>query len=100
MAAPNRSCVAARAGVLWPATTPEISMSRSSAQPVATNIPNDLEAFWMPFTANRAFKRRPRMIARAKDMYYYTPEGREVIDGAAGLWCCNAGPNRDEITQA
>src|SRR3954449_13133306 len=40
------------------------------------------------------------MIARAKGMYYYTPEGREVIDGAAGLWCCNAGHNRDEITQA
>ncbi|MCC2653644.1 MAG: omega amino acid--pyruvate aminotransferase, partial [Microvirga sp.] len=62
--------------------------------------PNDLEAWWLPFTANRSFKQRPRMIARAKDMYYYTPEGREVIDGAAGLWCCNAGHNRDEITQA
>ncbi|MBD2747003.1 aspartate aminotransferase family protein [Microvirga sp. BT688] len=62
--------------------------------------PNDLEAWWLPFTANRSFKQRPRMIARAKDMYYYTPEGREVIDGAAGLWCCNAGHNRDEITRA
>src|SRR5215213_254472 len=62
--------------------------------------PNDLEAWWLPFTANRSFKQRPRMIARAKGMYYYTPEGREVIDGAAGLWCCNAGHNRDEIVAA
>src|SRR5919112_271423 len=62
--------------------------------------PNDLEAWWLPFTANRSFKQRPRLIARAKGMYYYTPDGREVIDGAAGLWCCNAGHNRDEITQA
>lgn len=37
-------------------------------------VPNDLEAFWMPFTANRAFKKRPRLVARAKDMHYYTPE--------------------------
>ncbi|MFK8253715.1 aspartate aminotransferase family protein [Ancylobacter terrae] len=62
--------------------------------------PNDLSAFWMPFTANRAFKRRPRMISRAKDMHYYTPEGRAVIDAAAGLWCANAGHNRDPIVAA
>jgi beta-alanine--pyruvate transaminase len=64
------------------------------------SAPNDLEAWWLPFTANRSFKQRPRMITRAKGMYYYTPEGKEVIDGAAGLWCCNAGHNRDEITAA
>ncbi len=75
-------------------------MSRSSAQPVATSVPNDLEAFWMPFTANRAFKRRPRLIARAKDMYYYTPEGKPILDAAAGLWCTNAGHNRDPIVAA
>ena len=40
------------------------------------DIPNDLEAFWLPFTPNRAFKKRPRLIARSKDMHYYTPEGR------------------------
>ena len=44
----------------------------------ATAVPNDLEAFWLPFTANRAFKAAPRLIARAKDMHYYTPEGRAV----------------------
>ncbi|MGA0563194.1 aspartate aminotransferase family protein [Ancylobacter sp. VNQ12] len=62
--------------------------------------PNDLEAFWMGFTANRAFKRRPRMVSRAKDMHYYTPEGRAILDGSAGLWCSNAGHNRDPIVQA
>jgi beta-alanine--pyruvate transaminase len=62
--------------------------------------PNDLESWWLPFTANRSFKQRPRMIARAKGMYYYTPEGRAVLDGSAGLWCCNAGHNRDEIVSA
>jgi len=66
----------------------------------SVNVPNDLEPFWMGFTANRAFKKRPRMIARAKDMHYYTPEGRPILDGAAGLWCTNAGHNRDPIVQA
>jgi beta-alanine--pyruvate transaminase len=54
----------------------------------------------MGFTPNRSFKKRPRMIARAKDMYYYTPEGRPVLDAAAGLWCTNAGHNRDPIVAA
>src|ERR671910_2794269 len=62
--------------------------------------PNDLEAWWLPFTANRAFKQRPRLVTRAKGMHYYTPDGRAVLDGAAGLWCCNAGHNRDEVVAA
>ncbi len=61
---------------------------------------NDLEAFWLPFTSNRAFKRAPRLFARAKDMHYYTPDGRAVLDGTAGLWCCNAGHCRDPIVAA
>ena len=61
---------------------------------------NDLDSLWMPFTANRAFKKRPRMIARAKDMYYYTPDGKEVMDATAGLWCVNAGHCRDPIVKA
>ena len=73
---------------------PSASISR------ATAIPNDLEAYWLPFTPNRAFKASPRLIARAKDMYYYTPEGRAVLDGTAGLWCTNAGHNRDPIVAA
>ena len=63
-------------------------------------VPNDLEAFWLPFTANRAFKKRPRLIARSKDMHYYTPEGREILDATAALWCCNAGHNRPSIVAA
>jgi beta-alanine--pyruvate transaminase len=62
--------------------------------------PNDLESFWMPFTPNRSFKKRPRLIARAKDMHYYTPEGRAVLDGVAGMWCSNAGHNREPIVEA
>ena len=73
---------------------PSASISR------ATAVPNDLEAYWLPFTPNRAFKASPRLIARAKDMYYYTPEGRAVLDGTAGLWCTNAGHNRDPIVAA
>jgi beta-alanine--pyruvate transaminase len=76
----------------------------SSAQglkPASTpGSPNDLEAWWMPFTANRAFKQRPRMIARSKDMHYYTPEGRAVLDATSALWCCNAGHNREPIVAA
>ncbi|WP_291637206.1 aspartate aminotransferase family protein [Bosea sp. (in: a-proteobacteria)] len=66
----------------------------------AIATPNDLEAFWMPFTANRSFKQNPRMIARAEGMFYYTPEGKPVMDGTAGLWCCNAGHAREPIIQA
>src|SRR5690348_16983877 len=65
-----------------------------------TNAPNALETFWMPFTSNRAFKARPRMISRAKDMYYYTPDGKQIMDACAGLWCTNAGHNRDSIVSA
>src|SRR5688572_6565102 len=54
----------------------------------------------MPFTANRQFKKAPRMFARAKDMFYYTPEGREVLDATSGLWCVNAGHCRPKIVEA
>ena len=62
--------------------------------------PNDLSAFWMPFTANRQFKQAPRMLAGAKDMHYTTTDGRKVMDGTAGLWCVNAGHCRPKITEA
>lgn len=58
------------------------------------------EHFWMPFTANRQFKGSPRLLERAKGMYYTDSDGRQVIDGTAGLWCCNAGHGRREITEA
>jgi beta-alanine--pyruvate transaminase len=65
-------------------------------------IPNtlDLEAFWMPFTANRQFKETPRLIASAEGMYYTSIDGRKVIDGSAGLWCVNAGHGRKQIAAA
>ena len=62
--------------------------------------PNDLNAFWMPFTSNRQFKKSPRMFVAAKDMHYTTADGRQVLDGTAGLWCCNAGHCRPLITEA
>ncbi|MDX3926942.1 MAG: aspartate aminotransferase family protein [Shinella sp.] len=64
------------------------------------NTPNDLRAFWMPFTANRQFKKEPRLFVSAKDMYYTTHDGRQVLDGTAGLWCVNAGHCRPKITEA
>jgi beta-alanine--pyruvate transaminase len=67
---------------------------------IAAVRPNNLEAFWMPFTANRAYKATPRLLARAEGMHYYTPEGQAVIDATAGLWCVNAGHGRREITEA
>ncbi len=62
--------------------------------------PNDLSAFWMPFTANRQFKKNPRMFVAADGMYYTTSDGRKVLDGTAGLWCVNAGHGQRRITEA
>ena len=62
--------------------------------------PNNLESLWMPFTPNRSFKRRPRLIARAKDMHYFAIDGRPVLDATAGLWCSNAGHCRSKIVEA
>jgi len=59
-----------------------------------------LSEWWMPFTANRAFKAAPRLLARAEGMHYWTPEGRQLIDGTAGLWCVNAGHCRAPIAEA
>jgi len=61
---------------------------------------NNLEPFWMPFTANRQFKANPRMLVEAKDMHYTSADGRNILDGTAGLWCVNAGHGRDKIKQA
>jgi beta-alanine--pyruvate transaminase len=60
----------------------------------------ELEAFWMPFTANRQFKAKPRMLVRAEGMHYWSDDGRQILDATAGLWCVNAGHSRPEITQA
>ncbi|MBD3833464.1 MAG: aspartate aminotransferase family protein [Brevundimonas sp.] len=61
---------------------------------------NDLDPFWMPFTANRSFKAHPRLLSSARDMHYFTPDGRPILDGTAGLWCVNAGHARRPIVEA
>src|ERR1043165_4675933 len=62
--------------------------------------PDDLSAFWLPFTPNRAFKLAPRMLARAEGMHYYDESGRAMLDACAGLWCVNAGHGRKAIADA
>ncbi|MFL5237025.1 MAG: aminotransferase class III-fold pyridoxal phosphate-dependent enzyme [Rhizomicrobium sp.] len=62
--------------------------------------PNDLSAFWLPFTPNRHFKTAPRMLTRAEGLYYYDESGRALLDSCAGLWCVNAGHGRKEIADA
>lgn len=69
------------------------------ANHAAANMP-DLDALWMPFTANRQFKAAPRLLVGAKGMHYRSHDGRQILDGVAGLWCVNAGHGREEITQA
>ncbi|MBB25338.1 MAG: aspartate aminotransferase family protein [Geminicoccus sp.] len=63
-------------------------------------MPNNLDAYWMPFTASRWFKENPRIIASADGVHYTTMEGHRLIDGTGGLWCCNAGHNRKPIVEA
>jgi beta-alanine--pyruvate transaminase len=62
--------------------------------------PNELESYWLPFTPNRAFKKRPRLFSGAKDMYFFAADGRKVIDGSSGLFCVNAGHGREPIVKA
>jgi len=66
--------------------------------PIATDL--EQAAFWMPYTANRQFKQSPRLLVRAEGMYYWTADGRKVLDGQAGLWCVNAGHCRPKIVEA
>jgi len=67
---------------------------------MSNSAANNLDAFWMPFTANRQFKSNPRMLVSAKDMHYTNAEGQQILDGTAGLWCCNAGHGRPQIVEA
>jgi beta-alanine--pyruvate transaminase len=65
-----------------------------------TNVPNDLDSLWMPFTANRQFKKEPRLFVEAEGMHYITADGRRILDGTSGLWCVNAGHRRKSIIEA
>jgi len=81
------------------ATLPRLDI-RSSADLIAAAGDLDLAHFWMPFTNNRFFKANPRLLAGARDMHYVTSDGRQVLDGTAGLWCVNAGHGREPIAAA
>ncbi len=63
-------------------------------------LPNDLQAYWLPFTPNRDFKKRPRILAKAEGMYYWDSEGRKILDAISGLWCVNAGHAKRPIVDA
>ncbi|EYF02523.1 aspartate aminotransferase family protein [Chondromyces apiculatus] len=67
---------------------------------INAEIPGDMSAWWMPFTANRQFKGAPRLLVGAKDMHYSSHDGRRILDGTAGLWCSNAGHCREPIVRA
>ncbi|MFQ6005732.1 MAG: aspartate aminotransferase family protein [Woeseia sp.] len=74
-------------------------MSDGTARKLDFDLP-DLQAYWMPFTGNRYFKKHPRVIARAQGMYCWTHDGKQLIDAASGLWCCNAGHCHPKIVAA
>ena len=75
-------------------------MSAFDMQQSAGLSREELEAYWMPYTANRQFKEKPRMIVGAKGAYYTAADGRQIFDGLSGLWTCCAGHNRPEIAEA
>jgi beta-alanine--pyruvate transaminase len=74
---------------------PDVADVKATAAPATK-----MDAYWMPFTANRQFKRSPRLLAKASGMHFWTPEGRQILDGIAGLWCVNAGHGRPRIVKA
>lgn len=61
---------------------------------------DDLAAYWMPFTPNKAFKANPRIMERAEGQFYYTSDGRKIRDGFSGMWCSNLGHCHPKITEA
>lgn len=60
----------------------------------------NLDNYWIPFTANKAFKEEPRLLVEAQGMYYKSEDNRKILDGIAGLWCCNAGHCHPHIVEA
>ncbi|HEX6941479.1 MAG TPA: aspartate aminotransferase family protein [Gemmatimonadaceae bacterium] len=72
----------------------------TATHPPVIEAPPSLEELWMPFTSNKAFKQNPRLLGAAQGMYYTSTDGRSILDGAAGLWCVNAGHGRETIVRA
>jgi len=77
-----------------------MAKSKPAAIEAAARLTNDLEPYWMPFTANRQFKAQPRLLVGAKGLHYTAADGRRILDGTAGLWCCNAGHGHPKIVAA
>ena len=67
---------------------------------IMTAANRSMDSFWMPFTGNRAFKQNPRLVERAQGMFYYTPDGCQILDMVAGLWCCNVGHGHPKVVKA
>src|SRR6218665_1252839 len=82
------------------ATSSSFLLDKGCPAMSSTLKPNDLDAHFMPFTAQKSFKKKPRMITGAKGMYYYSDDGRELLDPSAGLWCVNAGHSHPKIVEA
>jgi beta-alanine--pyruvate transaminase len=78
----------------------DLACPMSTLAPSLVSAEPSLDELWLPFTANRAFKRAPRMLVAASGMYYTAADGRQILDGTAGLWCVNAGHCRESITSA
>jgi beta-alanine--pyruvate transaminase len=74
--------------------------TEETSMALGARIPNDLGPYWMPFTGNRQFKAQPRLLVAAKGLHYTTADGRQILDGTAGLWCCNAGHGHPKIVAA
>jgi beta-alanine--pyruvate transaminase len=75
-------------------------MGHAEPQVAEQAVVTDMQPYWMPFSPNKEFKQEPKMFTRAKGMYFYTPDGREVIDASSGLFCVAAGHCRPEIADA
>jgi beta-alanine--pyruvate transaminase len=75
-------------------------MNERAASPEPSIAGLDLDALWLPFTHNRLFKREPRIVVEGTGMYYTTGDGRRILDGLSGLWCCNAGHRHPKIVEA
>jgi beta-alanine--pyruvate transaminase len=85
------------------ASTLRLRIARLAASSLtfeSTAMHQDLDAYWMPFTANRQFKKSPRLLAKSSGMFYWDDKGRQILDAVAGLWCVNAGHGRAKIVQA
>ena len=76
------------------------ALMHAAEQAAAASGSQGLDAYWMPYTANRQFKKAPRLLKKADGMHYWDDQGRQILDGVAGLWCVNAGHNRPRIVQA